>query len=135
MFILLGLFIVGMILSLISCETSQEGEAAQQTLEPIEIKEWSGSGTKTTESFTISGNQWAVSCAFNPNAPTLGLYANSFSIEVYKSGISFPVELIANIANTTSGRSDISYIHTSGNFYLTISAFEGSWTIKVFDYR
>jgi len=116
-------------------QATEQAQESKKTLEPVLIGEWTGVGNKTTQSFAISGNQWAISWAFSPKAPIYGIYANFFSIQVYDLGTDFPIELVANIANTSSSKSDISYIHSSGNFYLTISSLEGSWAIKVFDYK
>jgi len=124
-----------MLLTFTSCDTSQQGEVTQQTLEPVKIKEWSGTGTKTTEAFTISGSQWAISWGFNPDSPTYGVYANFFSIETYKSGGTFPIDLTANIANTNQNLSDVSYIHQSGTFYLNITSMSGNWKVVVYDYQ
>lgn len=109
--------------------------SSPKTLSPKVIREWSGRDTKTTESFNISANQWAVSWVFQPSSPTFGISANYFSIIVYESGNPIPVSMVANIANADSNRSDISYIHQSGNFYLMITAFEGRWAINVYDYK
>ena len=137
--LLLCIFVITQ--TMIGCGVSESEQSAgqtqekEQTLQPTLIDEWTGTGSKNTQSFTMSGSQWAISWTFNPKPPTYGVYANYFSIEVYKPGSSFPIELVANIANTTSGESDISYIHTSGSFYLAISSLEGNWAIKVYDYR
>jgi hypothetical protein len=106
-----------------------------RTLEPVLVGKWDGDGIKNTETIAISGSQWAVSWTFTPDSPILGVYANYFAIEVYQAGDVFPVALIGNIANVNSGRADISYIHESGNFYLSVTSMSGSWAVKVYDYR
>ena len=139
--ILLSILVIGiLLLSACGSATDAPTDTSPKSNEPemrkpVMIKEWSGTGTKTTESFTISGNQWAISWAFNPIPIYENFYANSFSIQVNKVGESFPIALVANFANVSAGQSDISYIHSSGTFYLDISSLQGSWAIKVFDYK
>jgi hypothetical protein len=137
--LLIGILAILIIFIVVSCEstpaTEETGKSAQRTLSPIEIKEWSGKGTKTTESFVTSGEQWAISWVFNPDPSEFEIYANYFGIYVYRTQDDIPINVVANIANVSSGQSDISYMHESGTFYLTVNSYNGTWKFKVYDYR
>jgi hypothetical protein len=114
-----------------SCSSS-----VSKTLSPILIKEWTGNTNKYTESFTIAEDKWAISWVFEPDAPTFGVYANYFGLEVYKAGdYTFPQALIANIANTPEDLTDISYLQGGGNFRLEITSMSGRWHVQVYDYK
>jgi len=137
---LVGIIVITMIMFVpTSCgstpTTSEDSAKPKQTLSPVEIKEWSGMGTKTTESFVISGEQLAISWVFNPDPPESGIYANYFGIYVYRTQDDIPINVVANIANVSSGQSDISYMHESGTFYLNANSMSGNWQIKVYDYK
>ncbi len=116
-------------------ETSKETPKAKSTLEPQVVAEWSGSGTKTTQPFTITEAPWAVSWAFNPDPPLYGMYANLFQIYVHKAYDRMYMELPANIFNVSKGTADSSYIYDTGVFYLSISSMSGTWSIKVFEFK
>lgn len=87
------------------------------------VNSWSGTGIKTTESFTITGSTWRIN------------HSNSgggvFQVYVYKSNN----ELVTVAANTTQSGSDTSHVNQSGSFYLTINAANTNWTVEVEDFK
>jgi len=92
------------------------------------IKEWSGTGIKTTEAFEIQGKQWRVTWT---NKDTTGFGGSYIGIDAERPGGALPVSMIAN---ATGDGGDTSYIYESGEFVLGINAANGSWTIVVEDY-
>lgn len=95
---------------------------------PVFSKEWSGTGIKTTETFTARA-PWAIEWEFTCDKmgdTDVGL----FQIAVYKKGSDFPVAAAGNIANQSG--SDISYVQQSGTFYLVINSFSGNWKVRAF---
>ena len=96
--------------------------------EPQVIKEWTGNGIKTTESFTISSKPWIISWTNNPEVVG-GESMGIFQIMVYDTkNPDFPITLAAN---TTEKGSDTSYIYETGTFYLTMNAANTQWVVQV----
>ena len=96
--------------------------------EPQLIKEWSGTGIKTTEPFTINSKPWAISWANNPTligGESMGI----LQIMVYN--IKNPDIPVTLAANTMEKGSDTSYIYETGTFYLTVNAANTQWTVQV----
>lgn len=96
--------------------------------EPQLIKEWEGTGIKTTEPFTINNKPWVISWANNPkviDSQSMGI----LQIMVYSIKTpDFPITLAAN---TMERSSDNSYIYETGTFYLTINAANTQWAVQV----
>ena len=92
------------------------------------IKEWSGTGIKTTEPFTITSKPWAISWANNPKVIG-GQSMGILQIMVYNT--KNPDLLVALAANSMERGSDSSYIYDTGTFYLTINAANTQWTVQV----
>jgi len=89
------------------------------------IKEWSGTGTKTTGPFTIAIKPWAIAWANNPTAS----YGGYLGITVYDiSNPNFPIALVAN---TIERGSDNSYIYETGTFFLEIDVANTKWEVQV----
>lgn len=91
------------------------------------IKEWSGSGIKTTETFTITKQPWQIHWTHNPiimGGQSVGI----FQIYVYSA---YTDELIALAANSLQADYDTSYVHKSGRFYLLINAANTNWNVKI----
>ena len=88
----------------------------------IEVKRWTGSGIKHTESFTVTSDEWRIRW----RAKGSGL----FQIYVYKGS-----ELKTVAANQTEGSDDSSYISGSGRHKLTINCVGIKWTVVVEDER
>lgn len=84
------------------------------------VKEWSGSGIKTTETFTIRDRQWRIH------------WTGSDLIQIFvytESG-----DMAGLAANVVNGGSDVSYQRGAGDYYLTINA-SGTWRVKVEETR
>lgn len=93
---------------------------------PVFMKEWSGTGTKITETFTARAPwaiEWEYTCE-QMDDTDVGL----FVVHVYREGENFPIAAVGPAANQSG--TDISYIHQSGNFYLEIISSFGSWNVK-----
>ena len=86
------------------------------------IKHWQGNGMMTTESFNVNSRQWRISWDFRAD----NVYEELFQIFAYNKGIHIP-EIVAN--QSKSGRG-ISYIHSRGEYYLTINSL-GTWAVMV----
>jgi len=112
-FILLGLIVLLAPISIFAEEP-----------EYTEVTKFSGSGDKTTESFSVDSDKWRVNWSIVPANDYAGFY-----LHVYKEGSSFPIESI------TSGEtnSDTSVIREGpGSFYIEVaSANLSSWQVVV----
>lgn len=91
----------------------------------VAVKEWTGSGIKDTEKFTV-GNEWRVDWDFTP-----GQFGGIIQIYIYDDANN----LVGLAANTQSGGSDTSFQHKAGTFYLKISGANGQWKVGVQDMR
>lgn len=81
---------------------------------------WSGTGTKTTESFAIRGNEWRI------HWQTEGDAVSVFQIFVYDQG----GNLVSLAANSQGPGKDVSYVRgRAGNHYLTVNAFGVNWAV------
>jgi len=99
--------------------------ATQLTL----FKEWSGTGIKTTEPFTIDSQPWKIEWSSDPVIMG-GQSVGMLQIMVYDSANpNFPITLAAN---TSEKASDTSYIYRRGAFYLTVNAANTNWTVKIY---
>ncbi len=96
---------------------------------PVLIKEWSGFGGTTTESFTIDSNEWLIDWSSQPTAATESS-AGSLQIMIHDAQNPDLPAILA--ANTQNAGSNTSYIHKKGTFYLTINAANTNWSIKVY---
>jgi len=109
-----------------STETPTPAPAKQD--EPQLIKEWTGTGIKTTEPFTINSKPWVISWANNPEiigGQSMGI----LQIMVYNTkNPDIPITLAAN---SMERESDTSYVYETGTFYLTINAGNTQWAVQV----
>ena len=87
-----------------------------------EIGAWNGTGGKKTELFNIEKSPWSVVWTNEPAHTT-----SFFQIYLQRSDD----EQGDLLVDTTRKASDISYLHETGSFYLSIRAAKTSWTIKV----
>jgi len=95
---------------------------------PQLIKEWKGSGIKSTEAFTVNRKPWVISWANNPEVIG-GQSMGILQIMVYSTkNPNIPVTLAAN---TMKKSSDTSYIYETGRFYLKINAANTEWVVQV----
>ena len=126
MVLLLGIMLV----SGLACEVDGEPTPTSTptpTKEPEVIKEWSGTGVKTTEPFTITNKPWQINWSHNPlimDGQSMGI----LQIYVYSTSDDM---LIALAANSMQSESDTSYVYDTGTFYLTINAVNTDWNVKV----
>lgn len=90
------------------------------------IKEWQGSGAKTTEKFLVD-SEWAISWATEVR-PELGY--GLFQIFVF----SVNGDLIDLTVNTMDSGNDVSYFHQAGTYYLKINTMQ-PYTVSVLEYR
>ena len=91
-----------------------------------DIAQWSGSGTKNTETFTIpsQAKEWKISWVTKPS-PTYGDF--NFQIFVYKPDSGMPVSVAANIIGANT---DSTIMRGAGDYYLTINTAQ-PYTIEV----
>ena len=94
------------------------------------IKNWQGTGIKTTEPFSISRQPWAIVWSNKPQImeeQSVGL----LQIIVYRTNQpKLPVTLAAN---TQEEALDTSFIYETGDFFLTINAANTAWDVTVFE--
>lgn len=120
------LFVIALLVGAVGCEAT-ETEAGQAAATPTTwytVAEWSGSGAKNTETFTIPSKEWRISWSTSNEAfPGAGI----FQIYVHDSG----GDLLGVGANQQGVGSDVSYMRGSGPRYLAINAGNLDWTVKV----
>ena len=131
--ILLSVLVIGILL-LSACGAPSETPSPTSTTQagPQLIKEWRGTGIKTTEPFTINTKPWVISWANNLDIPE-GESTGYLQIMVYS--IENPDSPIAVVVNTTETAANSSYVDIKGTFYLQINAGNTQWTAKVWDYK
>lgn len=90
------------------------------------LKNWSGSGMKTTESFRVTDREWRIEWETS-NEPFPG--AGIFQIFVHKADDDALVTLAANKQGTGS---DVTYVRSvPGRFYLTLNSGNVDWRVQV----
>lgn len=100
--------------------------------QPVSVANWSGSGIKTTDSFTITSSKWDIQWSSNPEMMN-GTSVGMLQLYVYNiNNTSLPVTIVANTSEQTS---DDSYIYQHGTFYLIISGANTTWTVNVLEYK
>jgi hypothetical protein len=90
----------------------------------VAVKEWSGSGIKNTEDFTVAGDQWKIKWS-----NTAG---GIIQIFVYKSS---DKSLVGLAANTQAAGDGESIQRGAGTYYLTINSANTNWKVTVEDLR
>lgn len=96
---------------------------------PVLILDWTGTGGDFRD-FTVSGNSWVIIWEFNPASWGMGEFkANYFGLTVDQ------VELVANIANVQSRKTQTWTVRGRGRHHLDVNSMEGTWHIYVYDYR
>lgn len=91
------------------------------------VKTWSGSGTKSTETFEMTGREWRISWK-TANEQIAGI----LQVIVYSESGS----LVSLAANAQGEKSDVSYVRaTPGRFYLDINSANVDWEIIVEEQR
>lgn len=88
------------------------------------VKQWSGSGIKDTETFTV-GAEWRIDWDYTPPAD-----GGILQLYVYDS----KGQLIDIVANTQKSGPDTSFQHRAGTYYLKVNAV-GDWKVDVQDMR
>ena len=106
-------------------EPTPEVEPTPEAEQWVEIKRWEGSGLKTTEPFTIQGDQWRTVWT-NHQGDSI------FQIMLYRDGDLYLGQPL--LANTTEKGSDTSYVYDGGTFHLVINAIS-QWTVIVEEKR
>lgn len=92
-----------------------------------DIASWSGSGQKTTESFTVTKDEWRLQWKTTDEAFK---GAGIFQVYVYDSA-----GTLVSSANQQGLGVDTSYVHKRGKFYLTINSANIKWTVAVQEER
>jgi hypothetical protein len=87
---------------------------------------WQGSGSKTTESFTV-GSHWRVDWLYNPPA-TGGV----FQVFIYSAEGALLMDMAAN---TQKGGPDTSFWAGPGTYFLKVNVTGGDWKLDVQDLR
>jgi len=91
-----------------------------------EIAKFEGNSIKTTEKFIIDSDEWRIKWSTTP-----GEYGDmNFQIYVYNSDGSLNTSSGGIVANIIGKGSDTSYIHESGEYYLTINTAQ-NYTITI----
>jgi len=94
------------------------------------VKQWSGSGIMTTETFSVASSEWRISWKVEATNP---ISASGMLVTVYTPG---KRRTVATAMQQGIG-SGTSYVHEGpGRYYLEITAFYvSSWTVKIEDQR
>ena len=108
-----------------SGSAARESAAAQSARAPSTLLDIQGDGTKTTEKFTTSGDDWDMSWSYNCSG--FGGRGN-FIVEVASGDGGFSSNQSVNQLGASG--SDVEHYHSGGTFYLKVSS-ECSWSIKV----
>ncbi len=87
---------------------------------------WQGSGSKTTEPFTV-GSHWRVDWLYNPPA-TGGV----FQVFIYSAEGALLMDMAAN---TQKGGPDTSFWAGPGTYFLKVNVTGGDWKLDVQDLR
>ncbi len=88
-------------------------------------KAWQGSGTRETETFTVTGH-WRVDWIFSPSSSAGAV----FQVYVYSADSR---QLMNLAANSQKGGSDTSFWAGPGTYFLKINSSGGDWKIGVQD--
>jgi hypothetical protein len=91
----------------------------------VVTKAWQGSGSKETETFTVTGH-WRVDWIYSPSSSSGGV----FQVFIYSADCR---QLLNLAANSLKGGSDTSFWAGSGTYYLKISSGGGDWKVGVQD--
>lgn len=90
------------------------------------LKEWTGTASKTTESFTITAAPWQVSWSSNPQLLS-GQSIGSLQVLLLDSKGS-PV---SSITNTSKKEDSINSVPQAGTFTLQVIASNTQWVVQV----
>ena len=89
------------------------------------VKEWTGTGSKVTETFDVTSKEWRVNWSSNSQNSGLG----SIGVLVYTADR----KLIAS-ATGRVGAPDTTYVHEGpGRYYLEVRSADVNWTVTVQD--
>ncbi len=102
--------------------TTVENSVAESNNVPTVIANWTGSATKTTETFHVPSNEWRLSWDTKPGRSG----AMNFQIYIYNSDGT----LKSVAANVIGANSDNTVIHGAGDYYLMINTAQ-PYTITV----
>jgi hypothetical protein len=91
----------------------------------IAMKAWQGSGSKETETFTVTAH-WRVDWIYSPASSSGGV----FQVFIYSAD---GRQLLNLAADSLKGGSDTSFWAGPGTYYLKISSAGGDWKVGVQD--
>jgi hypothetical protein len=112
-----------------SCLPSPEIQPATTTTSETEaqvIGEWSGSGDKNTEPFTISKSPWTIEWEKHPTSQTESL----LQVFIYRPNADLWLDYVQS-GTGINFETDTGYIYKTGTFYLNISGLSCSWKVRV----
>jgi hypothetical protein len=89
------------------------------------IGEWSGSGAKGTEKFSVTGGQWRIRWTARD---TSGFGGGLMQVFAYKEGQELPSAIPIN-TQVTGEASDVSYIQEKGTFWLQCNCANVRWSM------
>lgn len=105
---------------------SSEVDQKSQPTEWLRVADWSGSGIKQTESFTVHSREWRIYWKTKREA-----FAGTgfLAITVHRADND---DVVASAANKQGTGSDVSYVRTPpGRYYLSINSANAEWVIRV----
>jgi len=89
------------------------------------VKEWTGTGSKVTESFDVVAKEWRVNWSATSERDGLG----SISVLVFNAD----KKLVAS-ATGRVGQPDLTYVHEGpGRYYVEVRAADVNWKLNVED--
>ncbi len=88
------------------------------------VKDWTGTGSKATETFQVASKEWRVTWSSTAQGDGAGA---SFGVLVYTED----KKLVAS-ATGRVGMSDVTYVHEGpGRYYLDVTAANVNWKMAV----
>ena len=112
-----------------SIEEPSNDEVPEEAADYILLKNWDGTGIKSTEPFTINKQPWYIIWTNEPEIMD-GSPIGILQVTVYES--SQPDLPIAFAANSMEATTDTSYVYQTGTFHLDINAANTEWEVSVF---
>jgi len=120
------------VIETIATNTTITTKSTTPASQPDIVAKWSGTGIKTTDSFTITDSKWDIQWSSDPemmNGTSVGM------LQIYVFNVKNTSIPVTVVANTSQQDSDDSYIYQSGTFYLTIGGANTTWTVNVLEYK
>jgi hypothetical protein len=92
-----------------------------------QLKTWTGSGTKETETFEVTAKEWRLVWAAKPIDKTFaGDGRFVFRVAIHKEGSAVPVSRLEGGQSEQAGES---FVRGAGRYFLKVSSVNAQWTL------